>query len=87
MLTATQLQESAVYLSLKYIAILLQSNPTIEGAEGSEYRLFIVAMMLGKIFENLYIYICNDNKLTNYDLIQPINSWMTTRLQTRLGLK
>lgn len=48
MLTATQLQESAVYLSLKYIAILLQSNPTIEGAEGSEYRLFIVALMLGK---------------------------------------
>jgi hypothetical protein len=47
-LTATQLQESAVYLSLKYIAILLQSNPSIEGAEGSEYRLFIVALMLGK---------------------------------------
>ena len=46
-LTATQLQESAVYLSLKYIAILLQSNPSIEGAEGSEYRLFIVALMLG----------------------------------------
>lgn len=48
-LTATQLQESAVYLSLKYIAILLQSNPSIEGAEGSEYRLFIVALMLGKL--------------------------------------
>ena len=48
MLTATQLQESAVYLSLKYIAILLQSNTSIEGAEGSEYRLFIVALMLGK---------------------------------------
>lgn len=50
MLAATQLKESAVYLSLKYIAILLKTNPSIEGAEGSEYRLFIVALMLGKLF-------------------------------------
>lgn len=57
-LTATQLQESAVYLSLKYIAILLQSNPTIEGAEGSEYRLFIVALMLANKF-------LDDNTFTN----------------------
>lgn len=54
-LTATQLQESVVYLSLKYIAILLQSNPTIEGAEGSEYRLFIVALMLGKLLYFSYL--------------------------------
>lgn len=57
-LTATQLSESAVYLSLKYIAILLQSNPTIEGAEGSEYRLFIVALMLANKF-------LDDNTFTN----------------------
>ncbi|KAL9560035.1 hypothetical protein MBANPS3_000150 [Mucor bainieri] len=57
-LTATQLQESAVYLSLKYIAILLQSNPSIEGAEGSEYRLFIVALMLANKF-------LDDNTFTN----------------------
>jgi hypothetical protein len=58
-LTATQLQESAIYLSLKYIAILLQSNPTIEGAEGSEYRLFIVALMLGRSFcFSFFIIIC-----------------------------
>ncbi|KAI8049445.1 cyclin-domain-containing protein [Gilbertella persicaria] len=57
-LTATQLKESAVYLSLKYIAILLQSNPSIEGAEGSEYRLFIVALMLANKF-------LDDNTFTN----------------------
>ncbi|KAI8992674.1 hypothetical protein BDB01DRAFT_779257 [Pilobolus umbonatus] len=57
-LTATQLQESAVYLSLKYIAILLQSNPSIEGAEGSEYRLFTVALMLANKF-------LDDNTFTN----------------------
>lgn len=34
-------------LSLKYIAMLLQKNPNIQGAEGSEYRLFTVALMLG----------------------------------------
>lgn len=47
-LTATQLSESVVVLSLKYIAMLLQNNPNIQGAEGSEYRLFTVALMLGK---------------------------------------
>lgn len=41
-------------LSLKYIAMLLQRNPNIQGAEGSEYRLFTVALMLGtlKAIEN-----------------------------------
>ncbi|KAI7904428.1 cyclin-domain-containing protein [Cokeromyces recurvatus] len=57
-LTATQLQEPAVYLSLKYISILLQSNPSIEGAQGSEYRLFIVALMLANKF-------LDDNTFTN----------------------
>ena len=37
-------------LSLKYIAMLLQRNPNIQGAEGSEYRLFTVALMLGMIY-------------------------------------
>ncbi|KAG0169008.1 hypothetical protein DFQ28_007305 [Apophysomyces sp. BC1034] len=57
-LTATQLTESAIYLALKYIAILLQSNPCIEGAEGSEYRLFIVALILANKF-------LDDNTFTN----------------------
>lgn len=28
--------------------MLLQLNPNMEGSEGSEYRLFVVALMLGK---------------------------------------
>lgn len=47
-LTATSLKESVVYLCLKYVAMLLQLNPNMEGSEGSEYRLFVVALMLGK---------------------------------------
>lgn len=27
--------------------MLLQNNPNIQGADGSEYRLFTVALMLG----------------------------------------
>ncbi|KAL1917296.1 uncharacterized protein VTP21DRAFT_4952 [Calcarisporiella thermophila] len=57
-LTATQLSESVVLLSLKYIAKLLQSNPAIQGAEGSEYRLFTVALMLANKF-------LDDNTYTN----------------------
>ncbi|KAL0091425.1 hypothetical protein J3Q64DRAFT_1723590 [Phycomyces blakesleeanus] len=49
-LTATRLTESVVYLAMKFIAILLYSNPTIEGDEGSEYRLLIVALMLSNKF-------------------------------------
>ncbi|KAI8990912.1 hypothetical protein BDF20DRAFT_966743, partial [Mycotypha africana] len=57
-LTATQLSESVILLSLKYIAMLLQNNPTIQGAEGSEYRLFTVALMLANKF-------LDDNTFTN----------------------
>ncbi|KAI8384794.1 cyclin-domain-containing protein, partial [Radiomyces spectabilis] len=57
-LTATQLSESVVMLALKYIAMLLQNNPNIQGAEGSEYRLFTVALMLGNKF-------LDDNTYTN----------------------
>ncbi|KAI7869033.1 cyclin-domain-containing protein [Spinellus fusiger] len=49
-LTATRLTESVVYLAMKFIAILLHSNPTIQGDEGSEYRLLIVALMLSNKF-------------------------------------
>ncbi|KAI9268996.1 hypothetical protein BDA99DRAFT_535081 [Phascolomyces articulosus] len=49
-LTATQLSQNAVYLALKYICALLRTNPTIEGADGSEYRLFTVALMLANKF-------------------------------------
>ncbi|KAI8330346.1 hypothetical protein BC941DRAFT_440916 [Chlamydoabsidia padenii] len=47
-LQATQLSESVVLLSLKYIALLLRNNPQLRGADGSEYRLYTVALMLGK---------------------------------------
>ncbi|CAO3678171.1 unnamed protein product [Rhizopus stolonifer] len=57
-LTATQLSESVILLGLKYIAMLLQFNPSIQGAAGSEYRLFIVALMLGNKF-------LDDNTFTN----------------------
>ncbi|KAI7879804.1 hypothetical protein K492DRAFT_147922 [Lichtheimia hyalospora FSU 10163] len=57
-LHATQLSESVVMLSLKYIAMLLQRNPNIQGAEGSEYRLFTVALMLANKF-------LDDNTFTN----------------------
>lgn len=42
------MSDSVVMLSLKYIAKLLEKSPHIQGAEGSEYRLFIVALLLGK---------------------------------------
>ncbi|KAG1057701.1 hypothetical protein G6F43_000482 [Rhizopus delemar] len=57
-LNATQLSESVVLLSLKYIAILLQNSPHIQGADGSEYRLFTVALMLANKF-------LDDNTFTN----------------------
>ncbi|KAF1798512.1 cyclin-domain-containing protein, partial [Mucor lusitanicus] len=57
-LSATQLSESVVLLSLKYIAMLLQNNPNIQGADGSEYRLFTVALMLANKF-------LDDNTFTN----------------------
>ncbi|CEG69023.1 hypothetical protein RMATCC62417_05173 [Rhizopus microsporus] len=57
-LSATQLSESVVLLSLKYIAILLHNSPGIQGADGSEYRLFTVALMLA----NKYL---DDNTFTN----------------------
>lgn len=49
---ATQLSESVVMLSLKFIAMLLQRQPQIQGAEGSEYRLFTVALMLGTLLKS-----------------------------------
>ncbi|RCH90719.1 hypothetical protein CU098_006993 [Rhizopus stolonifer] len=55
-LLATQLKDSAVFLCLKYIANLLQANPRVEGAEGSEYRLFIVALMLANKFLDDHTY-------------------------------
>ncbi|CAO3649183.1 unnamed protein product [Cunninghamella echinulata] len=57
-LQQTQLSESVVLLSLKYISLLLRNNPQLRGAEGSEYRLFTVALMLANKF-------LDDNTFTN----------------------
>ncbi|ORX52391.1 hypothetical protein DM01DRAFT_1336759 [Hesseltinella vesiculosa] len=57
-LQATQLSESVVLLSLKYVAILLRNQPYLRGAEGSEYRLYTVALMLANKF-------LDDNTFTN----------------------
>ncbi|KAF7723801.1 hypothetical protein EC973_001585 [Apophysomyces ossiformis] len=57
-LYATQLSESVVLLSLKYIDMLLQKYPKVHGAQGSEFRLFTVALMLANKF-------LDDNTFTN----------------------
>ncbi|KAI8344193.1 hypothetical protein BC941DRAFT_408023 [Chlamydoabsidia padenii] len=57
-LAATQLSESVVILGLKYIAKLLDTNPYMQGADGSEYRLFIVSLLLANKFND-------DNTFTN----------------------
>jgi hypothetical protein len=63
-LKATQLSESVVVLSLKYIAMLLQNNPNIQGAEGSEYRLFTVALMLGRF--SFYVLSYQNFRITHH---------------------
>ncbi|KAI9318541.1 cyclin-domain-containing protein [Dichotomocladium elegans] len=50
LLAATQLSDNAVYIALKYICLLLRAHPAIDGGEGSEYRLFTVALMLANKF-------------------------------------
>ncbi|KAI7865822.1 uncharacterized protein EV154DRAFT_394287, partial [Mucor mucedo] len=40
------IHDSAIYLCLKYVALLLQMNPAMEGSEGSEYRIFVVSLLL-----------------------------------------
>lgn len=68
--------------------MLLQNNPSIQGADGSEYRLFTVALMLGTDFF-FFFYSCISfvHGMTNFIEYQPINSWTIIRLQTRHGQK
>lgn len=47
--------------------MLLQRNPNIQGAEGSEYRLFTVALMLGKVF--IWDDWKRDNQLLTWDWV------------------
>lgn len=57
-LQATQVSQVVILLSLLYIDRLKRSNPSIRGAEGSEYRLLTVALMLANKF-------LDDNTYTN----------------------
>lgn len=86
-MSATQLSESVILLSLKYIAMLLQNNPSIQGADGSEYRLFTVALMLGTKQYNVIFIDVFSNIFTLLSILQPTSFWMITPLQTRLGQK
>ncbi|CAG8633998.1 10641_t:CDS:2, partial [Ambispora gerdemannii] len=57
-LQQTQLSESVVLLSLKYVQKLVKSGTMSTGDKGSEYRLFTVALMLANKF-------LDDNTFTN----------------------
>ncbi|OZJ04357.1 hypothetical protein BZG36_02391 [Bifiguratus adelaidae] len=58
MFSKTQISDSCVCLSLKYIQRLKRANPDVKGAPGSEFRLFTVALMLANKF-------LNDNTYSN----------------------
>ena len=46
-LNTTQVTQNVILLALLFIYRLKMSTPQIKGREGSEYRLLIVALMLG----------------------------------------
>ncbi|KAF2710078.1 hypothetical protein K504DRAFT_376728 [Pleomassaria siparia CBS 279.74] len=57
-LTTTQVAQNVILLALLFIYRLKQTNPTVKGKPGSEYRLLTVALMLGNKF-------LDDNTYTN----------------------
>ncbi|KAF2014766.1 hypothetical protein BU24DRAFT_221109 [Aaosphaeria arxii CBS 175.79] len=57
-LTTTQVASNVILLALLFIYRLKQTNPTVKGKPGSEYRLLTVALMLGNKF-------LDDNTYTN----------------------
>ncbi|KAH7330702.1 hypothetical protein B0J17DRAFT_679229 [Rhizoctonia solani] len=58
LLSTTQVSQSVITLALRYIYTLKQSNPSIRGRRGSEYRLAVTALMLANKF-------LDDNTYTN----------------------
>ncbi|CAE6451379.1 unnamed protein product [Rhizoctonia solani] len=58
LLATTQVSQSVITLALRYIYMLKQSNPSIRGRRGSEYRLAVTALMLANKF-------LDDNTYTN----------------------
>jgi len=57
-LSTTQVTQNVVLLALLFIYRLKIANPKVNGRQGSEYRLFTVALMLGNKF-------LDDNTYTN----------------------
>lgn len=57
-LTTTQVAQNVILLALLFIYRLKNTNPTVKGKPGSEYRLLTVALMLGNKF-------LDDNTYTN----------------------
>ncbi|KAK6350201.1 hypothetical protein TWF696_006440 [Orbilia brochopaga] len=57
-LSTTQVSANVILLALLFIYRLKQSNPSVKGKAGSEYRLLTVALMLGNKF-------LDDNTYTN----------------------
>jgi len=57
-LSTTQVTQNVVLLALLFIYRLKRTNPSVDGRQGSEFRLFTVALMLGNKF-------LDDNTYTN----------------------
>ncbi|KAL1593446.1 hypothetical protein SLS59_009326 [Nothophoma quercina] len=57
-LTTTQVAQNVILLALLFVWKLKQTNPSVKGKPGSEYRLLTVALMLGNKF-------LDDNTYTN----------------------
>lgn len=57
-LSTTQVTQNVILLALLFIHRLKKINPAVKGRQGSEYRLFTVALMLGNKF-------LDDNTYTN----------------------
>ncbi|KAF2225788.1 cyclin-domain-containing protein, partial [Elsinoe ampelina] len=57
-ISTTQVAQNVILLALLFIYRLKRQNPSVQGKEGSEYRLLTVALMLGNKF-------LDDNTYTN----------------------
>jgi hypothetical protein len=78
-LSTTQVTDKVIILALLFIYRLKKINPTVKGKVGSEYRLLTVALMLG----NKCKYVGKSSRgSTNF-----FQSWMTTHIPIRRGLK
>ncbi|SPO31307.1 uncharacterized protein UTRI_05882_B [Ustilago trichophora] len=56
MLNATQVSKSVIILALLYIHRLKSKNPGLRGQDGSEFRLFVTALMLANKFLDDHTY-------------------------------